>query len=56
MTDQQKTVFVNADACEIREILWQVPSLAQWNPAFLSITGSPTARIGEPHPIRFVAA
>ena len=52
MTDQQETVVINADSCEIREVLWQVQSLAHWNPAFLSITGSPTARIGEPHPIR----
>ena len=52
MTDQQATVLINAHACEIREVLWQVQSLADWNPAFLSITGSPTARIGEPHPIR----
>jgi hypothetical protein len=45
-------VLINADACEIREVLWEVQSLAEWNPAFLSITGSSTARIGEPHQIR----
>ena len=52
MTDQQESMLINADACDIREVLWQVQNLAEWNPAFLSIAGSPTARIGDPHQIR----
>ncbi len=52
MTDQQETVLITADVREVREVLLQVAEIAEWNPAFLSIAGSSTARVGDPHRIR----
>lgn len=52
MSDHRKTVLIHGDVREVREVLLQVSDIAEWNPAFLSIAGSSTARIGEPHPIR----
>jgi hypothetical protein len=52
MTVQLENVLIDSNAREVSEVLLQVAELAQWNPAFVSIEGSPTARVGEPHPIR----
>jgi hypothetical protein len=52
MTAQQEHVLIQTNARDVSEVLLQVEQLAQWNSAFLSIAGSPTACIGEPHPIR----
>jgi hypothetical protein len=52
MTAQQENVLIETDAREISEVLLQVAELAQWNPAFVSVAGNRTARVGEPHPIR----
>jgi hypothetical protein len=52
MTVQPENVLIDSNAREVSEVLLQVAELAQWNPAFVSIEGSPTARVGEPHPIR----
>jgi hypothetical protein len=52
MTAKQEKVLIETNAREVSEVLLQVAQLAQWNPAFVSIAGSRTARVGEPHPIR----
>ena len=52
MTDHPEDILIQTNARDVREALLQVAQLAQWNPAFQSITGSPSARMGEVHPIR----
>ena len=52
MTDQQENILIQTSARDVSEVLLQVEQLAEWNPAFVSITGGPNARIGEVHPIR----
>ena len=52
MTEQPENILIQTNARDVSDVLLQVAQLPQWNPAFLSITGSPTAHIGEPHPIR----
>jgi hypothetical protein len=52
MTDQQKTARIQADVRDVREVLLEAAQVADWNPAFLSIAGSPSARVGDPHRIR----
>jgi hypothetical protein len=52
MTEQPENILIQTNAHDVSDVLLQVAQLAQWNPAFLSITGSPNAHIGEPHPIR----
>jgi hypothetical protein len=52
MTVQQENILIRTNARDVSEVLLQVAQLDEWNPAFLSIDGSPTARLREPHPIR----
>lgn len=52
MTEREHTVLIQSGVPQVREVLLQVAQVAEWNPAYLSIAGSPTARVGEPHPIR----
>jgi Polyketide cyclase / dehydrase and lipid transport len=52
MPNQQGNVLIQTNARHVSDVLLQVTQLARWNPAFLSITGSPTAAVGEPYPIR----
>jgi hypothetical protein len=50
--ERQETIVIRGDVHHVRKVLLQVTQIAQWNPAFLSIAGSSTARIGDPHPIQ----
>jgi hypothetical protein len=52
MTEQPENILIHTNARDVSDVLLQVAQLTQWNPAFQSITGNPTAHIGEPHPIR----
>jgi Polyketide cyclase / dehydrase and lipid transport len=52
MTDPQENVLIQTNARDVSEVLLQVGQLAEWNPAFLSIGGDPSARTGQRHPIR----
>jgi Polyketide cyclase / dehydrase and lipid transport len=52
MPDEQDTIVIEASAHDVREVLLEVGQLDQWNPAFVSITGSNRARAGQPHPIQ----
>lgn len=52
MTTQQSTMTMTASADEIRRVLLTPLELADWNPAFTSIAGPPTAEAGTPYPIR----
>jgi hypothetical protein len=48
---QEAGLLVSAEPDRVRAILLDPQALADWNPAFLSISGSTTATVGEPYPI-----
>jgi uncharacterized protein YndB with AHSA1/START domain len=52
MTTQQAELTIAAPAAAVRQILLTPLELADWNPAFLAISGEPSAAVGQPYAIR----
>lgn len=52
MNTQQADATVAAPAAVVRRILLTPLELADWNPAFLAISGEATAAVGQPYAIR----